>query len=79
LPDGNQLVVWIRQSADGAQLVAQEISRDGTTGELQVVAKGTARSIGYPHLEQSGATYVLTWGGTTEQPNVRTAVLEVGQ
>jgi len=79
LPDGNQLVVWIRQAADGAQLVAQEISRDGTTGELQVVAKGTARSIGYPHLEQSGATYVLTWGGTTEQPNVRTAVLEVGQ
>jgi hypothetical protein len=79
LPDGNQLVVWIRQAADGAQLVAQEISRDGTTGELQVVAKGTARSIGYPHLEQSGATYVLTWGGTTEQPRVRTAVLEVGQ
>jgi BNR repeat protein len=79
LPDGKQLVAWIREGGDGAQLVAQKISQDGATSELQIVARGTGRAIGYPHLEQSGATYVLTWGGTAEQPSVHTAALAVGQ
>ena len=39
LPDGKQLVVWIRQSGASEQLVAQEIARNGSTGELQVVAR----------------------------------------
>ena len=79
LPDGKQLVVWIRQAGAGAQLVAQEISKDGETGELQVVAKGTTRALGYPHLELSGVNAVLTWGGTAEQPNVHTAALAVSR
>jgi len=75
LPDGKQLVVWIRQVGGGAQLVAQEISKDGATSDLQIVAKGTTRALGYPHLELSGANAVLTWGGTSEEASVHTAML----
>jgi BNR repeat-like domain len=79
LPDGKQLVVWIRQSGASEQLVAQEIATDGSTGKLQVVAKGTTRALGYPHVELSGVNAVLTWGGTAEQPNVYTATLAVSR
>lgn len=77
LPNGEQLVVWIRQRGTGAQLVAQEISKEGATRELQIITNGTARALGYPHLELSGANAVLTWGGTSEQPIVHTATLAI--
>ena len=77
LPDGKQLVVWIRQSGGGAQLVTQEITKDGATSELKVVTKGAARALGYPHMDVSGANAVLTWGGTPEGPSVQTAILAV--
>ena len=77
LPDGKQLVIWIRQVDAGAELVAQTVSKDGASSELQVVAKSTTRAIGYPHLELSGANAVVTWGGTAEAPSVHTAVIAV--
>ena len=74
LDDGRAVVSWLREGAAGAQILAQPVDRDATSGAAVAVA-GTSvqRSSGFPQMVRAGDGLLFAWTEAGTQPRLRTA------
>jgi hypothetical protein len=76
---GGALVVWLEVTAEGAEVRARRVARDGSLRASIVVASSSAaRSSGFPRLARAGGEVVAAWRDASEPPRVRAAVVEAG-
>lgn len=63
LPGGDALVVWLEETADGAEVRVRRVSPDGATGEAFVLARtSAARASGFPQfVPLGGGGFLAAW------------------
>ncbi|MEO8052434.1 MAG: hypothetical protein ABI833_18645 [Acidobacteriota bacterium] len=72
---GNALVSWLEQSAEGARILLRQVSGAGVAGPVTRVAEGSRRSLGYPRILQAGNETWIAWTDSTRDAKVQTARL----
>ena len=75
LEDGGALAAWLRQASSDTEIVMQRVARDGSQGPPEVLAKGTTKDLGYPRMQRLGESVMVSWGGTGDFKNVKTAIV----
>ena len=75
--DGTATVCWLERGAQGARLLARNISSSGAMGPAAEVANGSRVDLGYPRLIHVGTETWIAWGGGASK--VQTAKLSVGK
>ena len=71
LEDGSALVCWLEKTADGAELRARRVRRDGTREPSFTVApSASTRSSGFPQMARAKDSILFAW---TSPDGVRTA------
>jgi hypothetical protein len=78
LDDGSAVAVWIQQGPSDAKIVGQRISGDMLRSRDLVLAKGTARRLGYPRLVSSTHAVIVSWGGAAGQ-EITTGEMRISQ
>ena len=75
LEDGRAVVSWLRETPDGAEVVAQPFTRRGAAAPPVLVARSSAaRATGFPQVIRAGDQLLFAWTDAGDPPRIRTAV-----
>jgi hypothetical protein len=72
---GNAIVSWLEQGAQGARVLVREITPAGLVGPVAEITKGGKTGLGYPKLVRIGNETLIAWGDAKPGSNVQTASL----
>lgn len=78
LVDGRALVLWLERTADGAEVRARLVGRDGVAGTPRVIAATLAqRPSGFPRMGRFGDGVLMAWTEPGESSRVLAATLDL--
>ncbi len=75
LDDGSAVGIWLQHKGDSTRILGRKIAANGQLGKEFVIATGTERGLGYPRMQRTGKTVIVSWSGKTGL-DVRTAIIE---
>jgi hypothetical protein len=79
LPGGDALVVWLEETAAGAEVRGRVVDRRGRAGAPMAIATtGPQRASGFPRMARAGSDVLLLWTAPGEPSRVEAAVLRLG-
>jgi len=74
VPEGGALVLWIEQTAGGAEVRVRHVEPDGTRGpSVRIADVAATRASGYPRMVLTRSTLVFVWTGAGDGTRVRAA------
>ena len=77
LVDGSALAVWLRHLDSGNEIVGERVSSKGHVSHRFKISEGTDSDLGYPRLQLSGNTALVSWSDKTTH-EIKTAIVHTG-
>ena len=75
LDDGSAVCIWLQHRGDSTRILGRKIASNGQLGKEFIIATGTERGLGYPRMQRTGKSVIVSWSGKTGL-DVRTAIIE---
>jgi hypothetical protein len=78
LGDGSALVIWLENTANGAEIKVRRVQPDGTREEAKTLTiSSAARASGFPRMARAGNAVIFVWTQPDKPSRVRTAILNL--
>jgi hypothetical protein len=78
LGDGSALVIWLENTANGAEIKVRRVQPDGTREEAKTLTiSSAARASGFPRMARAGNAVIFAWTQPDKPARVRTAILNL--